>query len=78
MSEKSEKSGILLIPRFPKTEPEKNDLAAEAAKAHADAILFRLHALPCPNRQKQLLLDEIIRFFQKKCSAPQQNTSSEL
>jgi hypothetical protein len=52
---------IHVIVHYPKTEEGRRDLAARAAGVHADAVHQAIKKLNCPSRQKESLLDAVIK-----------------
>ena len=57
---------VKVIVYFPENEKEQRELAARAARVHAESVLRRIEELGCPNEQKARLLDAIIDSAKKR------------
>lgn len=51
---------VNVIVYAPNTENGQKELSGRIASIHADAVISRIHHLPCPATQKLQLLDSII------------------
>ena len=55
---------VRLIPHFPQSLKNRQQLARQVAKIHADAAARYLQSLNCPTVQKLALLDALIQSDQ--------------
>ena len=58
--------GFNVIVHFPKDREMQRELSKRVAAVHAQTIIEKVKALPCPIEQKAALLDAIKRYIQKE------------
>lgn len=59
---------INVIVHYPKTEEGQRELSQRVASVHADLVNRYIQNLNCPSRQKEELLDAVIKTAKKKAA----------
>lgn len=59
-------TALQIIVHFPKDKEMQRELSKKAAIIHADAVIEKIKALPCPTEQKAELLGAIKRYIQNE------------